>query len=149
MDKENVLLIRRGHAPLKGHWSIPGGALEVGETLEAGVIREAKEETGLEIRPLAIVEVFDRIYREAERVRYHYVLVDYVCTIESGILCCNSDADDARWVPVAELRNKDSWQLEEFTIEVIEKAAKIYRECAPHGNTQRLPSTSSGMRPRN
>ena len=86
-----ALLIRRGSAPLKGEWSIPGGLLEVGETLEHGVARELAEETGLEVRVVELIEVFERIFpappnadgtpRDAARPQYHFVILDYLCEI--------------------------------------------------------------------
>lgn len=131
VDGEKVLLIRRGTPPLKGEWSLPGGALELGETLEAGIIREVKEETGLEVKPLAVVEVFDKIHREADRVRYHYVLVDFLCQVEGGSLCCATDADDARWVHRSELSSHSIWKLEPFTVMVIEKALRVGKSLHP------------------
>lgn len=117
-DEGRVLLIERGHAPLKGEWSLPGGALELGETLEEGIRREVLEETGLIIDPLAIVEVFDRISRDADgRVQYHYVLVDYLCRVIGGSVACATDAADARWAARDEL---DS--IAPFTAQVILKA---------------------------
>lgn len=117
-----VLLIERAHEPLKGEWSLPGGALEVGETLEQGVIREVLEETGLHIRPLVIAEVLDRISRDdAGRVRYHFVLVDFLCHLAEGqsadAVACASDAACARWVSPEELDG-----VRDFTINVIRKA---------------------------
>ncbi|MFY9939151.1 MAG: NUDIX hydrolase [Silvibacterium sp.] len=118
LDEGRVLLIERGHAPLKGEWSLPGGALELGETLEEGIRREVLEETGLIIDPLAIVEVFDRISRDADgRVQYHYVLVDYLCRVIGGSVACATDAADARWAARDEL---DS--IAPFTAQVILKA---------------------------
>ena len=93
-----VLLIRRGSEPLKGEWSIPGGLLELGEELAAGVQRELKEETGLEVEPLESILVFDRIMRKGQRVKYHYVIVDYLCRRKCGRLRPASDVVDARWV---------------------------------------------------
>jgi 8-oxo-dGTP diphosphatase len=124
IEGSKVLLVRRGHEPLKGCWSIPGGALELGETLEQGVVREVLEECGLSIRPVAIVEVFDKITRDAPdgRVQYHYVLVDYLCTDARGVLCCTSDAAEARWIERDEVHSPALYQLEPFTIAVIEKA---------------------------
>src|ERR1039458_5894910 len=72
VHENRVLLVRRGSEPLKGHWTLPGGVLEVGETLAAGVAREVREETGLLVEPLELVELLDRIHRESGRVRYHY-----------------------------------------------------------------------------
>jgi len=93
-----VLLVRRGREPLKGQWSVPGGLVELGEELTAAVRRELKEETGLEVEPLEVLAVFDRIFREGSRVRYHYVIVDYACRWKRGRLRPASDVLDARWV---------------------------------------------------
>jgi ADP-ribose pyrophosphatase YjhB (NUDIX family) len=121
LDHHRVLLIERGQAPLKGEWSLPGGALELGETLEEGIRREVLEETGLIVEPVAIVEVFDRISRDAcGRIQYHYVLVDYLCRVIGGELACATDAADARWAARDEL---DS--IAPFTAEVIQKAFKV------------------------
>jgi 8-oxo-dGTP diphosphatase len=121
LHHDRILLIQRGHAPLKGEWSLPGGALELGETLEEGIRREVLEETGLIVDPVAIVEVFDRIVRDAEnRVQFHYVLVDYLCRVTGGELACATDAADARWVTRDQL---DS--IAPFTVEVIHKALRM------------------------
>jgi 8-oxo-dGTP diphosphatase len=98
-----VLLIQRGREPLKGEWSIPGGMLELGESLTDGVRREVLEETGLRVRPLEVLTVFDRVQKNGERVRYHYVIVDYVCRAAGGRLKSGSDVLDARWVKREEL----------------------------------------------
>lgn len=98
-----VLLIRRGQEPLKGEWSIPGGMLELGESLEEGVRREMWEETGLNVRPLEALLVFDRIQKNGKRIQYHYVIVDYVCRCSGGHLKPGSDVLDARWVEHDEL----------------------------------------------
>jgi mutator protein MutT len=82
VDGGRVLLVRRKHEPLAGEWSLPGGAVEVGETLEECVIREMREETGLDVEVGPVIEVFDRITRDgAGRVQYHFVLVDYLCCL--------------------------------------------------------------------
>ena len=92
----HVVLIRRKYEPLQGHWSLPGGTLELGETLEVAAAREAQEETGLEVAVGPVVEVFDRILLDDDRrVQYHFVLVDYLCRPVSGTLRAGSDADDA------------------------------------------------------
>ena len=93
-----VLLIRRGREPLKGEWSIPGGMLELGETLKDGIKREILEETGLKVRPLEPIAVLDRIHENRDRVQYHYVIIDYVCRPAGGRLKAGSDVLDARWV---------------------------------------------------
>ncbi len=96
--RNRVLLVRRGSEPLKGEWTIPGGMLELGEELAEGVRREIKEETGLDIEPLEVLDVFDRIMRVGSRVRYHYVIVDYACRWKRGRLAPGSDVTDACWV---------------------------------------------------
>ncbi len=99
-----VVLIRRRFEPLAGRWSLPGGTLELGETLEAGVAREILEETGLEVRVGPVIEVFDRIIRDQDgRIRYHFVLVDYLCWPIGGQLQSGSDVDAAVLVPVERL----------------------------------------------
>jgi 8-oxo-dGTP diphosphatase len=98
IHRNRALLIRRGSEPLKGEWSIPGGLIEVGESLTDAVQRELKEETGLDIEPLGIIEIFDRIFRRGRRVQYHFVIVDYVCCLKGGRLRPASDVLDARWV---------------------------------------------------
>jgi 8-oxo-dGTP diphosphatase len=118
IDGDHVLLIRRGQEPMKGQWSLPGGVLEVGETLLDGVRREVLEETGLEVEPVALIEVLDRIVRDEDgRVQFHYVLVDYLCRVTGGELCCATDAVDARWAPRDELDG-----VAAFTVAVIQKA---------------------------
>ena len=103
-----VVLVRRRFEPLAGEWSLPGGALEVGETLAAGVAREMLEETGLVVDVQGVVEVFDRILLdeigdEPQRVRHHYVLIDYLCRPTGGRLEAGSDAADVRLVHPAAL----------------------------------------------
>ena len=96
LDAGRVVLIRRRFEPLAGHWSLPGGTLELGETLEAGVAREILEETALTVSVGPVIEVFDRIMLDEERrVRYHFVLVDYLCRRISGDLRAGSDVDAA------------------------------------------------------
>lgn len=103
INGNRVLLIRRGREPLKGEWSIPGGMLELGESLKEGVAREVWEETGLKVRPLEMLLAFDRIQKNGDRVQYHYVIIDYVCRKTGGRLKAGSDVLDARWVKREEL----------------------------------------------
>jgi len=112
-----VLLVKRRFEPLAGQWSLPGGAVDVGETLEACVIREMREETGLDVMPGPVIEVFDRITHDADgRVQYHYVLVDYVCRPVGGRLAAASDAADVAWAAPGEL---PSFKLTEKATAVI------------------------------
>ena len=94
----SVLLVKRGAEPLKGQWSLPGGAVELGETLQNAVEREMCEETGLQVRVLELVEAFERITRDdSGRPRYHYVLLDYVCEAVGGTLQAGSDVVGVAW----------------------------------------------------
>lgn len=119
-DGGRVLLVERGQEPLKGVWSLPGGAVEVGEHLKDAIRREVREETGLEVDSLSIAEIFERIMPDAAgRTEYHYVLIDYLCKVTGGELRAASDASRAVWVPRGELANYD---ITEGTLEVIERA---------------------------
>lgn len=125
LDADNrILLVRRGQAPLAGEWSLPGGALELGERLEDGVRREVQEETGLDVEPLEIVAVFDHISLDnaPERVRFHYVLVDYRCRVLGGTLASATDVTEARWVSWSELNGHSAYAVRPFTLTVIRKA---------------------------
>lgn len=115
-----VLLVRRGHEPLMGQWSLPGGLLELGESLAEGVVREVAEETGLTVEPVELVELLDRIHREGERVRYHYVIADYLCRVVGGMLKAASDADEVRWVEPAEWESSSNLALDAVTVRVLE-----------------------------
>jgi len=132
LQADRVLLVRRGREPLKGEWSLPGGALELGESLEAGIRREILEETGFTVKVHAIVEVLDKIVLEPRasnegnsRVRYHYVLIDFLCEVTGGSLQPGTDADDARWVNHEELNSHGIYRLAPATVAVIEKAFRM------------------------
>jgi 8-oxo-dGTP diphosphatase len=121
-----TLLIRRGSAPLEGQWSIPGGTLEVGETLIEGVRRELAEETGLEVRVLELIEVFERISPDGDgRTRYHFVILDYLCERVHGDARAGSDVTDVAWATEAELPR---YELTPTATRVIEKAFQLARE---------------------
>jgi ADP-ribose pyrophosphatase YjhB (NUDIX family) len=121
-----MLLIERGREPFKGYWSLPGGVLEVGETLERGVAREVKEETGLEVTPVALVEIFERlILDQSGRPEYHYVLIDFLCRARPGKLAPASDVLRAEWVRLMDLAD---YRLTDGVLEVIGKALKLRKE---------------------
>lgn len=117
---DEILLVERGREPLKGLWSLPGGVVEVGETLDEAVRREVLEETGLRIDPLRVFEIFERIMRDDEgRPEYHYVLIDYVCAVAGGELAPADDVSRAEWVSQ---RGLEQYRLTEGTLDVIERA---------------------------
>ncbi|HME11270.1 MAG TPA: NUDIX hydrolase [Candidatus Acidoferrum sp.] len=129
---DRALLIRRGSEPLLGQWSIPGGSLEVGETLEQGVTRELLEETGVQVRVVELIEVFERIDRtvpartvnEQERPRYHYVIVDYLCERLSGEPRAGGDATDVAYAREDEL---PSFELTTTALRILGKAFAMAR----------------------
>src|SRR5262245_5924007 len=99
LHQGQVVLIKRGSPPLLGEWSLPGGAVELGETLRTATEREALEETGLTVKAGEVIEVLDRIVPGKDGApQYHYVLVDFLCTVTGGELCAGGDAADAKWV---------------------------------------------------
>lgn len=111
-----VLLIRRGKEPLRGRWVIPGGTVELGETLEQALSREVAEETGLEVVPGELLTAFDRIQRDQGAVLYHYVILDYLCAYRSGEARAASDAEAVAWVSPEEL---PAYDLPEKLLEVV------------------------------
>lgn len=118
--RDSILLVQRARNPLKGYWSLPGGLIETGETIEAALQREVLEETGLIVRPKKMFEIFERIILDAEgRVEYHYILHDYVCTVVGGKLEAGDDAGRVAWTPRDKLK---ILQLTEGTLDVIERA---------------------------
>jgi 8-oxo-dGTP diphosphatase len=121
-----ILLVERGKEPLKGYWSLPGGILETGEKLEDAIRREVLEETGLEVEPLSMFEIFERIMPDhSGRVEYHYVLIDYLCRPTGGRLMAASDASRAAWVTE---QNLAEYRLTEGTTAVVTRAfAKLQR----------------------
>ena len=138
IDNGRALLIRRASEPLRGEWSIPGGMLELGETLEQGVARELLEETGLQVRVLELIEVFERIVYAPngergggavlERPRFHYVIVDYLCERISGEPAAASDVTDVVFAPDEDLHR---FSLTETALRVLPKAFTMDR--ARHG----------------
>lgn len=127
IDNGRALLIRRGSEPLRDHWSIPGGTLELGESLQEGVARELREETGLEVRVHELIEVFDRIFpdeilqapEQKRRPRFHFVIVDYLCERIGGEPVAGSDVTDVAFATEDEL---SKYSLTETATRVLKKA---------------------------
>lgn len=123
VDNGKVLLIRRGKPPRPGQWSLPGGGQELGESYIEAAIREVREETGLAIEVLGLIDVVDSITRdESGRVRFHYLLADVVARPVGGTLQAGGDASEARWFSIGEVFALPLWSE---TIRVIEKALAI------------------------
>ncbi len=108
LDGDRVLLARRGRPPGQGKWSIPGGLVHLGERIEEALVREIEEESGLRVRLLGLCGVIDRVVREKDTVRYHYVIIDYVAESVGGRLQAGSDAAEVRWVNVDDLGQYDT-----------------------------------------
>ena len=104
LDKGALLLVKRDREPAKGQWSLPGGRVETGETLREALLREVREETGIDVEVDGLIGVAERIVRDDDGdVAFHYVILDYVCTPRSTTVKAGDDASEARWVPVGEL----------------------------------------------
>lgn len=115
-DEGAVLLVKRAHEPRKGEWSLPGGRVELGESLVEATVREVREETGLDIEVGPLVEVFDRIHRRDGRVQYHFVIADYLATPRGGYLAASDDAEAVAWVTPDDL---ERYGVNEHAIRVI------------------------------
>jgi ADP-ribose pyrophosphatase YjhB (NUDIX family) len=119
-DGDRILLVERGREPLKGFWSLPGGAVETGERLEDAIVREVFEETGLRVAAREIALIFERIMRdERGAAEYHYLLVDYFCEVLGGDLSAGDDSDCARWFSLSEI---ERLPMTEGTLDVIRRA---------------------------
>ncbi|HEX9110760.1 MAG TPA: NUDIX hydrolase [Terriglobales bacterium] len=123
VQDNRVLLVRRGQPPLLGEWSLPGGVLECGESLRKATVREAQEETGLVVETVDMLGVYERVIRSDDgRVRYHYVLIDFLCGPVGGDLKAGSDAAEARWFKATEL---PGLKLPADTLEVIQRGLQV------------------------
>ena len=142
-DASRVVLVKRGRPPLQGEWSIPGGVLELGETVAEGVVREALEETGLMVAAGEVIGVFDRILlneseseaeaeseADAGRIRYHYVLIDLLCRVVGGVLRAGGDAAEVRWAAPSEFSGLG---LGEEARKVAEKALRLAADVFDEG----------------
>jgi 8-oxo-dGTP diphosphatase len=126
IDGGRTLLVKRGSAPLKGEWSIPGGTLELGETTREGAKRELNEETGLIVRVGELIEVFERIVPDqAGRLKYHFVILDYLCEVEGGKAEAGSDVTDVAWAREDEL---PTYSLTPIAMRVIRRAFQMAKE---------------------
>ena len=137
LDADQVLLVRRGEAPSRGRWSVPGGLIHLGERIEDAVAREIKEECGLEIQIIGLCGVIDRVVPgESPQpggtppVRYHYIIIDYVAEPVGGTLQAGSDAAEARWVPVADLGH---YMTTDGLASMIQRAVKLRQAGAQGG----------------
>lgn len=119
-DNDKLLIVERAGEPFKGYWSLPGGIVECGEKLDQGIRREVLEETGLEVEPLSVFEIFERIIPDADgKTEYHYVLIDYLCRPVGGRLSAASDVSRVAWVTEQKLRD---YRLTDGTLSVVERA---------------------------
>lgn len=118
-DGDRILLVQRGNEPYQGWWSLPGGGVETGERLEAAILREVREETGLEVAIVQFVTIFERLMPDAEgRCEYHYVLIDYECRVTGGRLQAGDDSAAVTWWPVDQL---GEIQLTDGTRDVVDR----------------------------
>jgi 8-oxo-dGTP diphosphatase len=118
-DESRILLVERGQHPLKGQWSLPGGGVETGESLEQAIIREVREETGLDVHPVEVGAIFERILRDVnDAPEYHYVLIDFICEVIGGSLCAGHDSCCAKWFEISGL---EQLNMTEGTLAVIRR----------------------------
>lgn len=121
--EERVLLIRRAKPPRQGEWSLPGGLQKLGETVFEAASREVREEAGITVQPLAVVDVVDLIEWDEQRVRYHYTLIDLLAAFIDGEAVAGADAAEVLWAEQAEVEQKVLWQE---TVRIIDRACRMY-----------------------
>ena len=125
-DAGRVLIVQRGHAPRKGSWGLPGGLLDLGESLRDGARREVREECAVDVAVHDVIGVFEPIYRDAEgRIEFHYVVIDYWATYLSGDATAGDDAMAVAWVDPARMEGYD---LLAESREMVEKGVMRWRE---------------------
>ncbi len=108
VENSKIVLVKRGNEPAKGKWTIPGGLVELGESNEQAVIREAKEETLLTVENPKLIDVVSQVEHDSEgKIRYHYIIIDYLVHVVCGNMAAASDAVELRWVPFDEAENYD------------------------------------------
>ena len=125
LSRGRVLLARRGKPPAQGRWSLPGGLVDLGETSVDAARREVREECGISVRIAELVGVLDRVTRDADgRVRYHWLLVDYLAFPEADddTITAGDDAAEVRWVPIDEVARM---QTTDGLIDMIRRAAEL------------------------
>lgn len=125
VHESRVLLVRRGRPPLEGRWSIPGGILEIGETIAEGIERELIEETGVRVRVLQLIEIYEKVMRDEDtRPQYHFVILDYACEFMEGVTQAGGDVTEVKWASEQEL---DGLALTGAAKRVIRKALAATR----------------------
>jgi 8-oxo-dGTP diphosphatase len=124
--KGRVLIVQRGRAPSEGVWTVPGGAVELGETMRQAAAREVKEECGIEVEVGEVVGILDHVVRDEQgRIRYHYAIVDFAARHTSGELCPNAELLGAVWITPAEF---DAYGVPAKAREVFLNALNLYQE---------------------
>jgi ADP-ribose pyrophosphatase YjhB (NUDIX family) len=114
-------MVKRSHDPGKGLWSIPGGLLEVGETIKDALIREVKEETGVDVKHTKIIDVHDLIIKDGNKIKYHYVLISSLATLRGGVLNASTDVEEVKWIPINEIKNLKVTKTATHLIKKIQK----------------------------
>ena len=122
-SEKKILIVRRAKSPGKGLWSLPGGAVKLGEKLEEALRREIQEECGISIEIKKLIGAFDRIFFDGQnKVKYHYVILDYLCFTDADKIIPTSDVDDYAWITLKEIGNYEfTTGVKDFLMEVLEQ----------------------------